>query len=92
MWNGVADNNAEGTHAAKAEGELENGDSSLAVLTEAMLHDFDVGDTAAELCIEYDKSNRPVCEERETDEKDQWNDEGEAWWGSDTAPSYRNAT
>jgi hypothetical protein len=33
-----------------------------------------------------------IRERPETDEKDQWNDEGEAWWGSDTAPSYRNAT
>jgi hypothetical protein len=33
-----------------------------------------------------------VRERPETDEADQWNDAGEAWWGSDTAPSYRNAT
>ena len=33
-----------------------------------------------------------VRERPETDEGDHWNDEGEAWWGSDTAPSYRNAT
>lgn len=28
----------------------------------------------------------------DVDEADQWNDEGEAWWGSDTAPSYRKNT
>jgi len=26
------------------------------------------------------------------DEGDHWNEAGEAWWGSDTAPSYRPAT
>lgn len=28
----------------------------------------------------------------EVEERDHWNDEGEAWWGSDTAPSYRKQT
>ncbi len=33
-----------------------------------------------------------VQERPEIDEGERWNDEGEAWWGSDTAPSYRKAT
>ena len=33
-----------------------------------------------------------VRETPEQDDADQWNDQGEAWWGSDTAPSYRKAT
>jgi hypothetical protein len=33
-----------------------------------------------------------VRESPEVDNGDHWNDEGEAWWGSDTAPSYRKAT
>jgi hypothetical protein len=33
-----------------------------------------------------------VRERPDVDEGDHWNDEGESWWGSDTAPSYRPAT
>lgn len=33
-----------------------------------------------------------VRERPDVDDGDHWNDEGEAWWGSDTAPSYRNVT
>jgi hypothetical protein len=33
-----------------------------------------------------------VRERPNVDEGDHWNDEGEAWWGSATAPSYRPAT
>lgn len=33
-----------------------------------------------------------IHESPEVDDGERWNDEGEAWWGSDTAPSYRNAT
>jgi hypothetical protein len=33
-----------------------------------------------------------VRERPDVDEGDHWNDEGESWWGSDTAPSYRKAT
>jgi hypothetical protein len=28
----------------------------------------------------------------DVDDGNHWNDEGEAWWGSDTAPSYRQST
>lgn len=33
-----------------------------------------------------------VRERPDVDQGDHWNDEGEAWWGSATAPSYRKAT
>lgn len=33
-----------------------------------------------------------IRERPNVDEGDHWNDEGEAWWGSDTAPSYRKNT
>ena len=33
-----------------------------------------------------------VRERPDVDDGDHWNDEGESWWGSDTAPSYRKAT
>jgi len=33
-----------------------------------------------------------VRERPSVDVGEQWHDEGEAWWGSDTAPSYRRAT
>jgi len=33
-----------------------------------------------------------VRERPDVDDGDHWNDEGEAWWGSATAPSYRPAT
>jgi Family of unknown function (DUF5994) len=32
-----------------------------------------------------------VREHPDVDEGDRWNDEGESWWGSATAPSYRPA-
>ena len=32
-----------------------------------------------------------VRERPDVDEGDHWNDEGESWWGSATAPSYRPA-
>ena len=35
---------------------------------------------------------KAVLEQPDVDDGDRWNDEGEAWWGSDTAPSYRRAT
>ncbi len=33
-----------------------------------------------------------IRESASPDEGEQWNDQGEAWWGSDTAPSYRKNT
>ena len=33
-----------------------------------------------------------VGERPNVEEGERWNDEGESWWGSDTAPSYRPAT
>ena len=33
-----------------------------------------------------------VRESPEPEQGEHWNDEGEAWWGSSTAPSYRKAT
>lgn len=33
-----------------------------------------------------------VRERPDVDTGDHWNDQGEAWWGSDTAPSYRKTT
>ncbi len=33
-----------------------------------------------------------INERPDVDEGDHWNDEGESWWGSATAPSYRPAT
>ncbi len=33
-----------------------------------------------------------VDERPDVEEGDRWNDEGESWWGSATAPSYRPAT
>ena len=33
-----------------------------------------------------------IRERPDVDEGDHWNDKGESWWGSATAPSYRSAT
>ncbi len=33
-----------------------------------------------------------IRERPDVDEGDHWNDKGEPWWGSATAPSYRSAT
>lgn len=33
-----------------------------------------------------------VRERIDSDDDEQWNDAGESWWGSDTAPSYRQTT
>ena len=70
MRDSVADDDAEGAHAAKCKGELEKGDGSAAACTETLVHDVEVAVAAAEFRVDDDEPDGPVCDGAEHDEED----------------------